>query len=157
MSQPRDADTEQSDGETASILDEMVLRAVDKAPVGLTISGPPEDDVPLIYANEAFTRLTGYRERDVIGRNCRFLQCEDTAAEPLRELREAIDAGKGASVELLNYRKDGAEFWNQVKIAPLRDENGTVTNYVGFQQDITERKRKQAQLRRQSEQFERFG
>jgi len=132
-------------------------RAMDEAPVGITISGPPEDDVPLIYANDGFERITGYPVDKILGDNCRFLQGEETDDEPVRKMREAIEAGESVSVELRNYRKDGTEFWNEVLISPITDEDGEVTNFVGFQQDISERKRKERQLERQLGQFEVFG
>ena len=131
-------------------------RAMDEAPIGITISGPPEDDVPLIYANEGFQRLTGYQEDEILGRNCRFLQGDATEEEPVQKMREAIKAGENISVELRNYRKDGTEFWNRVTISPITDDDAEETNFVGFQEDISERKRKERQLERQLKQFERF-
>ncbi|GAA0666708.1 PAS domain S-box protein [Natronoarchaeum mannanilyticum] len=137
--------------------DRLLERAIDEVPVGITISGPPSDDVPLVYANEAFVRLTGYSREEILGHNCRFLQGEATRPEPVRELAAAIEAGAGTTVELRNYRKDGTEFWNRVSITPIRDDAGDVTNYVGFQQDVTDRKRLERQLDRQLAQFEHFG
>jgi len=118
----------------------MKTRAMDTAPIGITISDPARDDNPLIYANERFVELTGYDRDEIIGRNCRFLQGEATDPEPVTAMREAIDTQESVTVELQNYRKDGTEFWNRVMITPVKDESGTVTNYVGFQEDITNRK-----------------
>ena len=117
---------------------ELKNRAMDEAPVGIIITGPTEDDTPIRYANERFREMTGYEESDVLGRNCRFLQGEDTDPEPVAAMREAIADAEPVSVELRNYRKDGTEFWNRVSIAPVRDETGTVTNYVGFQENVTD-------------------
>jgi len=119
-------------------------RAMDEAPVGVTISDPDREDNPLIYLNERFESLTGYS--DVIGENCRFLQGEETDPETREELREAIDEQRPVSVDILNYRKNGQKFWNRVDIAPVHDDDGTVTNYVGFQMDITERKIRERRL-----------
>lgn len=113
-------------------------RAMDTAPVGILITDPTLEDNPIIYANERFQELTGYHAREILGRNCRFLQGMDTEPEPVAEMRRAIDNEEPVTVELRNYRKDGSEFWNRVSIAPVRDENGGVTHFVGFQQDITE-------------------
>ncbi|SEW20176.1 bacterio-opsin activator domain-containing protein [Halobacterium jilantaiense] len=113
-------------------------RAMDEAPVGITISDPSLPDNPLVYVNDAYERLTGYSREEVIGRNCRLLQGPDTREEPVAEMRRAIDAGERVSVELRNYRKDGTEFWNRVEVAPIY-EDGAVTNYVGFQTDVTRR------------------
>lgn len=121
-------------------------RAMDAAPVGITISGPIEDDTPLIYVNDRFTELTGHMTDDILGSNCRMLQGENTDTEPVTQIREAIDAAEPVTAELKNYRKDGTEFWNRVSISPVRNDSGEVTNYVGFQQDITEAKERQQQL-----------
>jgi PAS domain S-box-containing protein len=124
---------------------ELKERVMDAAPVGITISDPNRDDNPLIYANEAFTRLTGYEVDEVVGRNCRFLQGPETGQGPVRQMRDAIRAEEAVSVDILNYRQDGTTFWNEVNIAPVRDD-GEVVNFVGFQSDITERKIRQQRL-----------
>ncbi|WP_226004072.1 PAS domain-containing protein [Natrinema salinisoli] len=125
---------------------ELKNRAIDEAPIGITLSAP-DDDNPLIYANEQFEQLTGYAREDVLGRNCRFLQGDRTEPEPVDELRAAIEAERPSTVELRNYRSDGSEFWNRVTIAPVANDDGDVTNFVGFQQDVTERKEATRQLR----------
>ncbi|MFB6124226.1 MAG: PAS domain-containing protein, partial [Haloferacaceae archaeon] len=83
---------------------------------------------------------------EVLGRNCRFLQGENTDPDKVARIREAIDAEEPVSVDLRNYRKDGTEFWNHLEIAPVRDDTGEVVNWIGFQQDVTERKQRQEQL-----------
>ena len=130
-------------------------RALDEAPLGITITDPDRSDNPLIYVNESFEELTGYDATEVLGRNCRFLQGEGTEAEPVAELREAIDAAEPVTVELLNYRKDGEPFWNEVTVAPVRDEDGAVTNYVGFQVDVTERREAQDAVAAERERLDR--
>jgi PAS domain S-box-containing protein len=122
-------------------------RAIETAPIGITLSDPAQPDNPLTYVNKRFTDLTGHAETDVLGRNCRFLQGEQTAPEPVAEIRAAIDAERPVTVELQNYRKDGTPFWNRVTIAPVYDEEGALSNYVGFQQDVTDRKEATRQLR----------
>ncbi|MDG5778329.1 PAS domain-containing protein [Haloarculaceae archaeon H-GB1-1] len=125
---------------------ERKSRAIEAAPIGITITDPDRDDNPLIYVNEEFQHLTGYSEDEVLGRNCRFLQGEETGSEPVTEIRRAIDDEKPVTVELRNYRKDGTQFWNRVTMAPVRDGDGEVTNYVGFQEDVTDRKQYQQEL-----------
>lgn len=127
---------------------ERKTRAMDEAPVGITISDPAQPDNPLIYVNEEFERLTGYAADDVIGRNCRFLQGEATDSEPVAKLRERIDAAEPVTVDLRNYREDGSQFWNRVTVAPVEDDDGEIVNYVGFQRDVTERKEQEAERER---------
>ncbi|MFC4542862.1 PAS domain-containing protein [Halosolutus amylolyticus] len=126
---------------------ELKNRAMDEAPIGITLSDPDRSDNPLVYANDQFERLTGYARSAVLGRNCRFLQGEGTAAEPVAAMRAAVETEEPTTVELRNYRNDGSEFWNRVTIAPVSDDQGTVTHYVGFQQDVTDRKEATRQLR----------
>lgn len=115
-------------------------RAIDAAPIGITMSDPDREDNPLVFANSHFEELTGYDESEAIGRNCRFLQGEATDPETRAELREAIDDDRPVSVDVVNYRRNGERFWNKVDVAPVRDGEGAVTAYVGFQADITGRK-----------------
>ena len=120
--------------------------AIEDAPVGIAISDPNRADNPLMYVNDAFVEMTGYSREEALGENCRFLQGEHTDPDRVDRLREAIDAEEPVSVTLRNYRKDGTEFWNHLEVAPVTTDTGEVVNYVGFQQDVTDRKQRQAQL-----------
>jgi PAS domain S-box-containing protein len=126
-------------------------RAMDEAPVGITIADASEPDTPLVYVNDAFERITGYTREEALGRNCRFLQGERSDRESIAEMRAAIDEQRPTSVEILNYRKDGAPFWNEVDIAPISNDEGTVTHYVGFQTDVTDRKRAERDVERHAD------
>ncbi|SDC78416.1 bacterio-opsin activator domain-containing protein [Natrinema hispanicum] len=129
-------------------------RALEEAPVGVTISDPDLDDNPLVYVNDAYEEMTGYEYDEVVGRNCRFLQGEESDENAIAEMAAAIDEDRPVTVEIKNYRKDGTEFWNEVTIAPVRDEDGRVTHYVGFQNDITARKKAELELERRTEELE---
>ena len=135
---------------------ETKTRALDEAPVGITITDPEQADNPMVYVNDRFVEMTGYGREESIGVNCRFLQGPDTEEASVRALREAVDAEEPTSVELLNYRKDGTEFWNRVSIAPISDADGTVTHWVGFQEDITAFKDREAALERQNDRLDSF-
>ena len=114
--------------------------AMHEAPIGITVADITREDEPLVYVNDAFVRLTGYPRSEVLGQNCRFLQGEATREEPVAAMRAAIDAGDSVTVELRNYRKDGSMFWNRVTLSPLEDETGTVTHFLGYQEDVSEKK-----------------
>jgi PAS domain S-box-containing protein len=130
---------------------ELYKRASDGAQVGISIADASDPDHPLIYVNDGFCDLTGYSSDEVIGRNCRFLQGEDTDEATVRKMRTALEAKRPVSVELRNYRKSGDMFWNDLDIMPVRDHDGEVTHFLGFQQDVTERKQRERLL----EQYER--
>jgi len=120
----------------------LYRRAMDDIQQGITIADARADDYPVIYVNDAFERITGYACEEVLGRNCRFLQGPGTAEESLDEIRAALETETSVTVELLNYRRDGTPFWNQLHLAPIRDGSGAVTHYIGLQRDVTERKRR---------------
>ena len=111
-----------------------------ESPVGISIADATRDDEPLIYVNDEFRTLTGYERAEVLGRNCRFLQGPRTSEATVAELRAATDAAKPITVELRNYRKDGTLFWNRLTVTPIEDDDGTVTHFLGYQEDVTDRK-----------------
>lgn len=102
----------------------------------------------VIYANPAFTRITGYEVEEVLGRNPRFLQGPDTSQATRMAIREALAAGKPVRVEILNYRKDGTPYWADLSIVPVADEQGEITHYVSTQMDITQRKQAEQEIAR---------
>ena len=119
----------------------LLDRAVAASSNGIVITDPNLPDNPIVYANPAFEETTGYPVEEAIGRNCRFLQGEDREQPALRELREAVREGHGCRVVLRNYRKDGTLFFNELYVSPVHDEEGRLTNFVGVQNDVTERRR----------------
>ena len=121
-------------------------RAMDEAQVGISMADA-EGDLPIVYANEGFERVTGYDAAEIVGRNCRFLQGAATDEAAVAELGDAVDAGEPASVELLNYRADDSPFWNEVRLSPIEGPDGDLTHYLGFQTDVTERKRTEQLVR----------
>ncbi|WP_432510840.1 SpoIIE family protein phosphatase [Kineococcus sp. SYSU DK001] len=111
-------------------------RAVVASDLSFTISDPNQPDNPLVWVNPAFEKVTGYGKA-VLGRNCRFLQGPGTDPAAVQRIREALAAGETITELLLNYRKDGTAFWNEVVISPVHDATGRVTHFVGVQSDVT--------------------
>jgi len=136
-------------GDPAAISEATKERAMDEAPVGITVTDPSLPDNPLVYVNRAFEEMTGYTADESLGRNCRFLQGERTDEDAVAEIAAAVDAEEPVSVELLNYRRDGTPFWNRLDVAPIDDESGEVVYYVGFQTDVSERKRAEREAERE--------
>lgn len=114
-------------------------RAVLATRVAFTITDPHAVDGPLIWVNPAFTTMTGYTFEDSVGRNCRFLQGPDTDPQIVADIGRALRAEQPMTTTLLNYRKDGTSFWNELSISPVRDQRGSVTHFVGVQADVTTR------------------
>ena len=120
-------------------------RAVLATDVSFTISDPGLPDNPLVWVNPAFTRITGYGFDEAAGRNCRFLQGAATDPETVRAMRDALDTHQSITVTLVNYRKDGTAFWNEVSVSPVFDGGGRLTNFVGVQADVTARVQAEAE------------
>jgi two-component system cell cycle sensor histidine kinase/response regulator CckA len=131
-------------------------RAMNAVSEGIVIADAGQPDAPLVFANDAFEKLSGYEPGEALGRNCRFLQGPETDRTTIAQLREAIRAGDPVTVEILNYRKDGRPFWNLLSVTPVRDPSGKITHFVGVQRDVTERKQVAEQLR-QSQKLEAIG
>jgi PAS domain S-box-containing protein len=119
----------------------LLGRAVAASSNGIVITDPRVPDNPIVYVNPAFEEISGYTADEVMGRNCRFLQADDREQPALDELREALTEARECRVVLRNYRKDGTPFWNELYVSPVHDEEGRLTNFVGFQNDITHRRR----------------
>ncbi|MDI5921046.1 EAL domain-containing protein, partial [Halomonas sp. LR5S13] len=124
----------------------ILERGVEASVNGVLIADAGEPDLPIIYANDAFQRMTGYTREEIIGRNCRFLQGAETDTAAVEQVRQQLARQCEVHVTLCNYRKDGTPFWNDLYIAPVRDEEGQVTHYVGIQHDISEHKAYEARL-----------
>lgn len=101
------------------------------------LTDPRLPDNPIIFANDAFLRLTGYGRDEILGRNCRFLRGPETDRETSKAVWSAVEEARAVSMRLLNYRKDGSAFWNQLHISPIFDEVGVLTYFVGYQHDVT--------------------
>ncbi|WP_338739552.1 PAS domain-containing protein [Haloplanus salilacus] len=118
----------------------LSAHTMDATPIGISVADATRDDEPLVYVNEGFVELTGYSRDETLGRNCRFLQGEGTSEETVAEIRAAIDANEPLTTDVRNYRKDGSMFWNRLSIEPIRADDGTVTHFLGFQEDVSDEK-----------------
>jgi PAS domain S-box-containing protein len=126
---------------SAAELAHLRERALDAASTGVTIADARQPDMPLIFINPAFEQITGYSVAETLGKNCRFLQGRDTDPVALATIRAALRAQQECRVTLKNYRRDGSPIWIDLALAPVRDEHGQLTHYIGIQADITTRVR----------------
>jgi PAS domain S-box-containing protein len=118
--------------------------AVERTRMPMVVTDPRQADNPIVLANGAFLKLTGYPAAEVIGRNCRFLQGVGTSAAAIEQIRSAIKDEREIDVEILNYRKDGSAFWNQLSLSPVHDDEGKLVYIFGSQIDVTELRKVQA-------------
>jgi diguanylate cyclase (GGDEF)-like protein/PAS domain S-box-containing protein len=136
----------------ASAEEDMKLRdrAIESSVNAICITDNLAPDNPIVYVNPAFERITGYASQEVVGRNPRLLQGTDLAQPELMTVRAALRDERPCRVVLRNYRKDGSMYWNELHIAPVRNDAGAVTHYIGVHSDITDAKTHQDELARQA-------
>jgi PAS domain S-box-containing protein len=113
-----------------------LFRSIEQSPIATVITDPRQPDNPIVAANAAFSALTLYPVREIIGCNCRFLAGPGTDPAGSAVLREAVAKSLPAITEILNYRKDGSAFWNAVMVAPVFGADGTVAYFLGSQVDV---------------------
>ncbi|WP_242118919.1 PAS domain-containing sensor histidine kinase [Aestuariivivens sediminicola] len=125
--------------EKKEIKKNLMLRtqALQSSNNGIVITDALKYDNPVIYFNSTFQKLTGYTQEEILHKNCRFLQGEDTDQKGLDVLRKAIKNGESCQARLRNYKKDGSMFWNDLYVFPITDGDGIVTNFIGILNDIT--------------------
>ncbi len=133
----------------------LLQRAMEASASGISMVDVNQPDMPLIYVNPAFERITGYKRDEVLGRNCRFLHGKETDQPGLDEIRAVLREGRVGEALLHNYRKDGSPFWNDLRIAPVHDEQGRLSHFIGISDDVTERREADDALRKSEERLRR--
>jgi PAS domain S-box-containing protein len=126
---------------------DIFFAAVETTRMPMTVTDPHQPDNPIIFVNRAFEAMTGYDRQEIVGRNCRFLQGPDTDEDVIAEIGLAVRERREIAVELLNYRKNGATFWNALFISPVFGPEGELLYYFGSQLDISRRRDAEDALR----------
>lgn len=133
------ADEERIVGELAGINrhTDPFVAAVHATRMPMIITNPRLPDNPVVFANDSFCRLTGYSRKEIVGRNCRFLQGEDTDQATVKKLHDAVEQIHPVEVDIRNYRKDGEPFWNRLLMAPVFDADNVLVYFFASQVDVT--------------------
>jgi PAS domain S-box-containing protein len=118
--------------------DERLVESIGLSAIATVLSNPRRPDNPLEIANPAFCALTGYREDEILGRNCRFLAGKATEPWISDQIRSAIGSRRPILVDILNYRRDGTQFRNGVLVTPLFDDEGELAWFLGSQVELAE-------------------
>lgn len=120
-------------------LDETFLRSLlegDEVEMSVVFSDPSLPDNPMIFVSDEFEEQTGYRPDEALGRNCRFLQGADTNPHAIEAIRQGLKAETRFTIDILNYRKDGSEFFNRLRIRPIYDGDGRLLFFAGAQNPV---------------------
>nr|AML78213.1 putative LOV domain-containing protein [Glycyrrhiza glabra] len=115
------------------LLSSSLIISLGRIKQSFVLTNPHLPDMPIVYASDAFLKLTGYARDEVLGHNCRFLGGGNTDTSTLHLIRESIKTEQPCTVRILNYRKDKSSFWNLLHISPLRNASGKVAYFVGVQ------------------------
>lgn len=135
-----DITEQKQNAELLRLLQSVVVNTNDS--VIVTEAEPIDEPGPrILYVNEAFTQITGYTLDEVIGKTPRILQGPKTDQKELNKVRRALSCWESITVEVINYRKDGSEFWNEFNLFPVADAKGRYTHWIAVQRDTTARKR----------------
>jgi len=122
------------------LLESAVVNAND-AIVIMDVGNSDISDPAIIYVNEAFTQMTGYRPQEIIGQTPSCLRGPDSDGAQVAKIRRAFSRIEPLRLELINYRQDGSTYWVELNSVPVADELGKVTHWVSVQRDISDRKR----------------
>ncbi|CAM6092108.1 unnamed protein product [Calypogeia fissa] len=111
--------------------------AISSVQLAFVVCDVIDPERPVLFASAGFFDMTGYSPEEVIGRNCRFLQGVDTDAKEVARISTALKKGEAYSGTILNYKKNGSPFWNQLTLSPITDDTGVVIKYMGMQAEVT--------------------
>jgi diguanylate cyclase (GGDEF)-like protein/PAS domain S-box-containing protein len=118
---------------------ELLGRALASMSASICLIDMRDPSQPIVYINAAFERLTGYPAAEVLGRNWRLSEGPETDPKTAGALHDAANSGEELRVPVRHHRRDGAPYWSETLMAPVYDEDGTVTHYMSVQKDITEK------------------
>lgn len=142
--------TERKQYEERLHLLELVVTHVAEAVFISSLSTLDWQGQEIIYANPAFTEMTGYTLEEILGRTPRFLQGEQTDPATLAQIRSALETRRPLQIDIVNYRKDGSEFWVELSLVPIPEAKGDTINWVSVRRDISDRKRAEQKIKEQA-------
>ena len=124
----------------------LLKRGINASPSGIVMVDARHPEMPMVYANPAFSDITGYAHGDIVGHQWHVLHGENTSLEAVKAIEHGLRHQTEVNVELINYRKDGRPFWNHLRISPVFDSDGLCTHFITTHQDISHQKEQQAQI-----------
>lgn len=116
---------------------DLLAQAIESCNVGISIADANKPGLPLVFLNAEFEKITGYTKAEMLGKNCRALQGPNTSHKAIEVIKNTINTFQTKRIEILNYKKDGTAFWNNLLISPVFNEQKKLIAFVGIQQDIT--------------------
>lgn len=128
-----------------------------KDSVLITEAEPIDDEGPrIVYVNDSFIAMTGYSREEIMGKTLRILQGPKTDRKELARLKDAIKKYEPCNIEVINYKKNGEEFWVNLSIVPVANEKDRYTHFIAIERDATERKMAEEELKRKNDELKRL-
>jgi diguanylate cyclase (GGDEF)-like protein/PAS domain S-box-containing protein len=141
----QDVTAQRKSQEQLHLLSTSIARMSDV--VMITEAAPLDEPGPrIVFVNDAFEKITGYRRDEVLGKSPRMLQGQKTQRAELDRIHAALKQGQPVTAELINYKKSGGEFWEEIDITPVREATGRLTHFVAIERNVTERKQREKEL-----------
>jgi PAS domain S-box-containing protein len=135
----QDITTKKIEEERLRLLESVITNATD----GIVITEVADNDIDnskIVYVNEAFIKLTGYVNEEIIGKTLHVLEGAKTSEEELCKLKNAIILGESCTIEIVNYKKKGEEFWANISVAPVADNKGKITHWIAIHRDVSDKR-----------------
>ncbi len=132
----RDVTKEKKEEERLRLMESVILNTNDSVIV-TEANSINERDHSIVFVNDAFCKVTGYSKEEIIGKDPRILQCEETDRKELDKFKEKMGKWENAEMTIINQKKNGDKFWSNVVATPLANENGWFTHWIGVQRDVT--------------------
>jgi PAS domain S-box-containing protein len=131
---------------------QWLTKAVEQSPASILITAT---DGTIQYVNQRFSEITGYPAPEVMGKTPAILKSGKTSRETYRRLWTTITSGQEWHGEIENRKKSGELYWDEALISPIKNQSGVITHFLAVQQDVTQRKQAEAEIRRLNETLER--
>lgn len=131
-------------------------RALESVNDGVIVTDTLENGTKTTYVNKGFEEITGYSEDEFVGKNCNFLQGEETDPEKVKKMREKLEQEESFQITLINYRKNGEKFWNELSVSPVYDDVEELVGFIGIQRDVTKQKQREWKLEEKVEEIEKL-
>lgn len=124
----------------------LLTKSLESSDNAVLVFDVRQPSMPAVFANAAFSEMTGYSREEVLNGSFSTIEATLDEVEEAELLKQAIDRGEPKSLTVKSYRRDGTPFWNQLSLAPVKDESGAVTHYTAIMRDVSDKKEQENRL-----------
>ncbi|MEX2396899.1 MAG: PAS domain S-box protein [Balneolales bacterium] len=121
----------------------LMESVIENSTTAILILNTEKPDHPIVYSNDAFHKMSGYRRSEILGKSPNILSGPDTSKAKLYKVEQALQENNSCKMELISYKKNGQGYWKSISMIPVKDSKGHCSHYISIEQDITERKKQE--------------